>query len=241
MQRGGASVAVEKIEQASSAKIFSGTARRQGLPIGQGVHRRKSRCRDRNLNKQLFAQTAPPRYGGGGTGGGKCARATLGAYLCAVRTMLCIVRIQHCKRQKGVRQGESVPLDPVLLPFAGTKECLRGEQCLLCLCKRLHAAEGKMKFGVKGVAVRGCGTAIGRGIPPAGGHPSAFYRIQQKCRRTQTNVCNLRGMCYTENETRNLGKRSVCHVLFGAIHGAKRDRELPGDGGGGLPPRAAAV
>ena len=48
------------------------------------------------------------------------------------------------------------------------------------------------------------------------------------------------GMCYTENETRNLGKRSVCHVLFGAIHGAKRDRELPGDGGGGLPPRAAA-
>ena len=49
------------------------------------------------------------------------------------------------------------------------------------------------------------------------------------------------GMCYTENETRNLGKRSVCHVLFGAIHGAKRDRELPGDGGGGLPPRAAAV
>ena len=30
MQRGGASVAVEKIEQASSAKIFSGTARRWG-------------------------------------------------------------------------------------------------------------------------------------------------------------------------------------------------------------------
>ena len=30
MQRGGAPVAVEKIEQASSAKIFSGTARRWG-------------------------------------------------------------------------------------------------------------------------------------------------------------------------------------------------------------------
>ena len=30
MQRGGAPVAVEKIEQASSAKIFSGTARRRG-------------------------------------------------------------------------------------------------------------------------------------------------------------------------------------------------------------------
>ena len=30
MQRGGAPAAVEKIEQASSAKIFSGTARRRG-------------------------------------------------------------------------------------------------------------------------------------------------------------------------------------------------------------------
>ena len=30
MQRGGAPAAVEKIEQASSAKIFSGTARRMG-------------------------------------------------------------------------------------------------------------------------------------------------------------------------------------------------------------------
>jgi len=30
MQRGGAPAAVEKIEQASSAKIFSGTARRWG-------------------------------------------------------------------------------------------------------------------------------------------------------------------------------------------------------------------
>ena len=35
MQRGGAPVAVEKIEQASSAKIFSGTARRQGLRFAE--------------------------------------------------------------------------------------------------------------------------------------------------------------------------------------------------------------
>ena len=35
MQRGGAPVAVEKIEQASSAKIFSGTARRQGLRLAE--------------------------------------------------------------------------------------------------------------------------------------------------------------------------------------------------------------
>ena len=35
MQRGGAPAAVEKIEQASSAKIFSGTARRQGLRLAE--------------------------------------------------------------------------------------------------------------------------------------------------------------------------------------------------------------
>ena len=33
--RGGASAAVEKIKQANSAKIFSGTARRQGLRLAE--------------------------------------------------------------------------------------------------------------------------------------------------------------------------------------------------------------
>ena len=42
MQRGGASVAVEKIEQASSAKIFSGTARRQGLRLAEEWLRRQA-------------------------------------------------------------------------------------------------------------------------------------------------------------------------------------------------------
>ena len=46
-----------------------------------------------------------PATGEGDGEGVDAPAATLGAYLCAVRTMLCIVRIQHCKRQKGVRQG----------------------------------------------------------------------------------------------------------------------------------------
>ena len=46
-----------------------------------------------------------PATGEGDGKGADAPAATLGAYLCAVRTMLCIVRIQHCKRQKGVRQG----------------------------------------------------------------------------------------------------------------------------------------
>ena len=36
MKRGGESVAVEKIEQTNSAKIFSGTARRAGLRFAEG-------------------------------------------------------------------------------------------------------------------------------------------------------------------------------------------------------------
>ena len=35
MQRGGASAAVEKIKQANSTKIFSGTTRRQGLRLAE--------------------------------------------------------------------------------------------------------------------------------------------------------------------------------------------------------------
>ena len=41
-----------------------------GLPIGQGVHRRKSRCRAYGLDKQLFVQTAPPPQRGRGRGCG---------------------------------------------------------------------------------------------------------------------------------------------------------------------------
>ena len=61
-------------------------------------------------------------------GGGKYAVATFGAHLCAVR--ICFSRLLREKQYsypaqlsvKGVCQGGSlVPLDPVLLPFAGAK------------------------------------------------------------------------------------------------------------------------
>ena len=61
-------------------------------------------------------------------GGGKCAVATFGAHLCAVR--ICFSRLLREKQYsypaqlsvKGVCKGESpVPLCPVLLPFAGAK------------------------------------------------------------------------------------------------------------------------
>ena len=49
---------------------FFGHRKAARTAIGQGVHRRKSRCRDQNLNKQLFAQTAPPPLRGRGRGCG---------------------------------------------------------------------------------------------------------------------------------------------------------------------------
>ena len=61
-------------------------------------------------------------------GGDKNApAATFGAYLCAVRTMLRIVRIQHCKRQKGVRQGGTSPLTLFCFLLQEQKEGPGGE------------------------------------------------------------------------------------------------------------------
>ena len=89
---------------------FFGHRKAARTAIGQGVHRRKSRCRDRNLNKQLFAQTAPPPLRGRGTGRGQMRLRLLWEHICAqYGRCFCIVRIQHCKRQKGVRQGGICP------------------------------------------------------------------------------------------------------------------------------------
>ena len=61
-------------------------------------------------------------------GGDKNApAATFGAYLCAVRTMLCIVRIQHCKRLKGVCQGGTSPLTLFCFLLQEQKEGPAGE------------------------------------------------------------------------------------------------------------------
>ena len=51
------------------------------------------------------------------------------------------------------------------------KERLRGERCLLCLCKRLRDADRREEIWYKGGSrCAGCGTIFFReGIPPAGG------------------------------------------------------------------------
>ena len=87
MQRGGASVAVEKIEQASSAKIFSGTARRWG---------------------QMRLRLPWERI---------CAQYGFGFFIQEKSKSVS----STASERKGLVRGESVPLCPVLLPFAGAK------------------------------------------------------------------------------------------------------------------------
>ena len=109
--RGSRSIRSGRKNRASEQRDdFFGHRKAARTAIGQGVHRRKSRCRDRNLNKQLFAQTAPPPLRGRGTGRGQMRLRLLWERICAqYGRCFSIVRIQHCKRQKGVRQGGSCP------------------------------------------------------------------------------------------------------------------------------------
>ena len=79
-------------------------------------------------------------------GGDKNApAATFGAYLCAVRTMLRIVRIQHCKRQKGVRQGGISPLTLFCFLLQEQKEGHGGEPYWLCTLHILRNADRRLQ------------------------------------------------------------------------------------------------
>ena len=79
-------------------------------------------------------------------GGDKNApAATFGAYLCAVRTMLRIVRIQHCKRLKGVRQGGISPLTLFCFLLQEQKEGHGGEPYWLCTLHILRDADRRLQ------------------------------------------------------------------------------------------------
>ena len=85
-------------------------------------------------------------------GGDKNApAATFGAYLCAVRTMLRIVRIQHCKRQKGVRQGGISPLTLFCFLLQEQKEGHGGEPYWLCTLHILRNADRRLQTGLRRV------------------------------------------------------------------------------------------
>ena len=134
MQRGGAPVAVEKIEQASSAKIFSGTARRWGqmrlrLPLERICAQYGVRFFSPEKSK-FVASTA--------------------------------------KRQRGLQRGKPGSPLPCFASFCRSKrKAPAASGANYAFAKGSATPTGEMKFGIKGVAVRGCGTAI---CPAEGGN-----------------------------------------------------------------------
>ena len=139
MQRGGAPVAVEKIEQASSAKIFSGTARRMG------------QMRLRLLLERICAQygfgffvqekskfvssTASDRKG-----------VVKGESVPLDRVLPTFARTKVGPRRVGVQMNTFCKTPrrrrrPQTIPI--------GQACSLCLCKRLRAAEGDYNLDPK--------------------------------------------------------------------------------------------
>jgi len=122
MQRGRASAAVEKIEQASSAKIFSGTARRQGLRFAEECAAESHAAEPKTRISSYLPRRPLPRYGGGGRGGGRCACGYLGSV--SVRSTddaFASFVSSTASDRKGFVKGEPVPLDRILVPFVRTK------------------------------------------------------------------------------------------------------------------------
>ena len=109
------------------AQIRSKSSRRRILIWFLQTDCRKSRCRAYGLNKQLFAQTAPPPPRGMGRGKGQMRLRLLLERICAQYGFGFFVQEKSkfvsstASDRKGVVKGESVPLDRVLPTFARTK------------------------------------------------------------------------------------------------------------------------
>ena len=113
-----------------------------GLPIGPRRHRRKSRCRDRNLNKQLFAQIyALPAMGEGDGRGQMRLRLLWERIWCGQYGTMLQHRSYPAPRDRGSSRGKLSPWTVFWFLLYAQKERLRGERCLLCLCKRLRDAD----------------------------------------------------------------------------------------------------
>ena len=83
--------------------------------------------------------------------GADAPAATLGAYLCAVRTMLLHRSYPALQAtERGLSRGNLSPLTRFCLLLAVQKEAPAGQAYSLCLCKRLRDAEGDHKLAPAG-------------------------------------------------------------------------------------------
>ena len=92
-----------------------------------------------------------PATGEGDGEGADAPAATLGAYLCAVRTMLLHRSYPALQAtERGSSRGNLSPLTRFCLLLAVQKEAPAGQAYSLCLCKRLRDAEGDHKLAPAG-------------------------------------------------------------------------------------------
>ena len=128
MQRGGASAAVEKIEQASSAKIFSGTARRQGLRFAEDAVLQTVKY------LHNLPHSSPPLRRGQGwwfavlrssAAAIKMRRRLfLSPSACSTEGFFaekCLSYPAQLRVKRDCQGGSPVPLDRILVPFVRTK------------------------------------------------------------------------------------------------------------------------
>ena len=92
-----------------------------------------------------------PATGEGDGEGADAPAATLGAYLCAVRTMLLHRSYPALQAtERGSSRGNLSPLTVFWFLLYAQKERHGGEPYRLCLCKRLRDAEGDRKLAPAG-------------------------------------------------------------------------------------------
>ena len=92
-----------------------------------------------------------PATGEGDGEGADAPAATLGAYLCAVRTMLLHRSYPALQAtERGSSRGNLSPLTVFWFLLYAQKERHGGEPYRLCLCKRLRDAEGDHKLAPTG-------------------------------------------------------------------------------------------
>ena len=156
MQRGGASAAVEKIEQASSAKIFSGTARRRGQIRRGYLWSASVRSTDLDFSPQKNLNPYPAQLSVKGVcqGGSSVpldrvlptfARTKVGPRRVGVLT-------KPCKRPRDADRRLQIWSKISFTAFHGRKAGPAGRRILLCGEGRAQAGEGDLREVVAGLA-----------------------------------------------------------------------------------------
>ena len=121
--------------------------------------------------------------------GADAPAATLGAYLCAVRTMLLHRSYPALQAtERGLSRGNLSPLTRFCLLLAVQKEAPAGQAYSLCLCKRLRDADRRDEIWYKG----GRGARVRDYIFPRG-NPAGRRKKLAPAGLRQFTECSLTG------------------------------------------------